>query len=94
LSDILDRLAASDAVPRLSARHDRKLRGGLVPKAVERVLADSSEPMRARDIHTKVEKILGRPVPASSVKNWLAKHAQREKPRLVRLDRGRYRAIS
>jgi hypothetical protein len=40
-----------------------------VPKAIERVLADSGEPMRARDIHAEVEETLGMSVPASSVKN-------------------------
>lgn len=32
LSDKLDRLVASDAAPRPSARRDRKLRGGIVPR--------------------------------------------------------------
>jgi hypothetical protein len=47
--------------------------------------------MRARDIHAEVEDLLDRSVPVSSVKNWLARQAQGENPRLVRLDRGRYR---
>ncbi len=73
LSEKLERLGASNVAPRPSARRDRKLRAGLVPKAIERVLADSGEPMRARDIHAEVEEMLGMSVPASSVKNWLAK---------------------
>ena len=91
LSDKLERLAASDAAPRPSGRRDQRLRGGLVPDAIERVLIEAHGPMRAHDIHAEVEGALGRTVPASSVKNWLAKHALGEKPRLVRLDRGRYR---
>jgi hypothetical protein len=91
LSDKLDRLVASDAAPRPSVRHDRKLRGGLVPKAIERVLDGACGSMRARDIHAEVEELLGRAVPASSLKNWLAENAQGENPRLVRLGRGRYR---
>lgn len=91
LSEKLDRLAASNAAPRPGARQDRQLRGGLVPKAIEQVLHEATGPMRVRDIHAEVEDLLGRSVPVSSVKNWLAKHAHGEKPRLVRLDRGRYR---
>jgi hypothetical protein len=94
LSEKLDRLTDSDAAPRPSTRCDRRLRGGVVPKAIERVLADTGKPMRARDIHAEVEELLGMSVPVSSVKNWLAKHVQGEKPRLVRLDRGRYRSLS
>jgi hypothetical protein len=93
LSDKLDRLVANDAAPRPSARHDRKLRGGLVPKAIERVLVDSGEAMKPRDIHAEVEGLLGRSVPASSVKNWLAKNAQGDDAHLVRLGRGRYRLV-
>ena len=91
LSEKLDRLAASKAAPRPSTRRDRKLRGGLVPKAIERVLNDSGGPMRARDIHAEVEELLGMPVPVSSVKNWLAKQVQGRQSRVVRLGRGRYR---
>jgi hypothetical protein len=93
LSDKLDRLAASNAALRPSARQDRRLRGGLVPEAIERVLVDSGKPMRARDIHAEVEELLGVSVPASSVKNWLAKQVQDQQPRVVRLGRGRYRLV-
>lgn len=91
LSEKLDWLAACDATPRPSGRRDRKLRDGLVAKAIERVLGDSGGPMRARDIHAEVEELLGMPVPASSVKNWLAKNARGNADRLVPLGRGRYR---
>jgi hypothetical protein len=91
LSEKLERLAASDAAPRLSSRRDRKLRSGLVPKAIERVLVASGKPMRARDIHAEVEELLGVSVPASSVKNWLAKQVRDRQPQVVRLERGRYR---
>lgn len=93
LSEKLAKLAASDAPPRPSGGRDRRLRGGLVPQAIERVLSQTAAPMRARDIHVEVEDQLGMSVPVSSVKNWLAKHAQGEKPRLVRLGRGRYRLV-
>jgi hypothetical protein len=91
LSEKLDRLAASNAAPRPSGRRDQRLRGGLVPKAIDRVLREATGPMRARDIHAEVEGVLGQQVPVSSVKNWLAKDAQGHQSRVVRLDRGRYR---
>src|ERR1700679_4314519 len=73
LSEKLDRLASSKPAPRPSGRRDQRLRGGLVPDAIERVLIEAHGPMRARDIHAEVEGALGRTVPASSAKNWLAK---------------------
>lgn len=87
----LDRLAASNAPRRPSIRHDRRLRMGLVPDAVMRVLSASGEPMRAGDIHVEVEDLIGQPVSTSSVKNWLAKEILSTHPRVVRLERGRYR---
>jgi hypothetical protein len=88
LSEKLERLAASNAAPRPSGRQDQRLRGGLVPKAIQRVLHEAPGPMRARDIHAEVEELLGRSVPASSVKNWLAKQAQYRQSQVVRLDSG------
>jgi hypothetical protein len=93
LSEKLDRLVISDPTPRPSGRQDRRLRGGLVPGAIEKILHEATDPMRARDIHADVEELLGRSVPASSVKNWLAKHAQGNQPRVVRLKRGKYRLV-
>jgi hypothetical protein len=67
-----------------------ELRCGLVPKAIMRVLSESVEPMRVRDIHAEVEEMLGPTVSPSAVKNWLARHVQDEHALLVRLKRGRY----
>jgi hypothetical protein len=91
LSEKLDRLAASNPARCPSSRQDRRLRGGLVPKAIEQILHEAIGPMRARDIHVEVEQLLGRPIPPSSVKNWLARQVRYKQPRVVRLDRGRYR---
>jgi hypothetical protein len=91
LSEKLDQLTTSDAPPRPSARHDRRLRSGLVPDAIMRVLAGSVEPMRARDIHAEVEALIGQSVSPSAVKNWLASNVRGEQARLIRLGRGRYR---
>jgi len=54
-------------------------------------LADAGKPTRVREVHAEVEGLLGLSVPASSVKNWLAKQVQDQQPRVVRLGRGRYR---
>lgn len=90
-SDKLDWLAASNVVPRSSARQGRKLRAGLMPKAIERVLVDSGEPMRARDIHAEVEEMLGN-VGAGLLGQELAGQAGSDRQsRLVRLGRRRYR---
>ena len=70
---------------------DRRLRYGLVPKAIMQILSESDEPMRVRDIHAEVEALLGQAVSSSAVKNWLARHAQGDQALFVRLGRGRYR---
>jgi hypothetical protein len=90
LSEKLDRLAASHAAPRPSTSTYRRTRIGLIPGAIKRVLGETPDPMRARDIHMAVEELLGMPVPASSVKNWLATHTGGEQALFVRLGRGRY----
>jgi hypothetical protein len=90
LSEKLDRIGASGARPRSSARSDRRLRSGLVPKAIMRVLSESVEPMRMKDIHAEVERALGQPVSRSAVKNWLANHVDGDNDLFVRLGRGRY----
>jgi len=93
LSEKLDRLAASSAATRPTAREDRRLRGGLVPSAIKRVLQEAEGPLRARDIHAEVESLVGQPVPMSSVKNWLAKQV-RAGGRLARFGRGKYRLVA
>lgn len=94
LAQKLEQIAASDARPRSSARSDRRLRSGLVPKAIMQVLGEAVEPMRMKDIHEEVELVLGRPVSRSAVKNWLAVHTGGKRPLFVRLERGRYLAAA
>jgi len=94
VAEKLDRLAASDAIPRASARAERQLRGGLVPNAITRVLCESAAPMRVREIQARVEGLLCRPVSRSSVKNALARHVQAERALVVRQSRGLYVAAS
>jgi hypothetical protein len=94
LSEKMDQLAASEAKPRSSTHTRRRLKPGLIPEAITRALAESVEPMRVRDIHAAVEELLGYSVSSGSVKNWLAKNAQGERPLFVRLARGRYCLIT
>ncbi len=54
------------------------------------VLSESVEPMRMKDIHVRVEELIGCPVSRSAVKNWLANHVQGDHALFVRLGRGRY----
>jgi site-specific DNA recombinase len=90
LSEKLDLLSAKGAARCPSARLDRRLRSGLVPEAIMRVLSESVEPMRMMDIHTQVEELIARAVSRSAVKNWLANHVQGDHALFVRLGRGRY----
>lgn len=89
LADKLDQVAAGADARRVSRRADRQLPGGLVPKAIMRVLAESVEPLRVAAIHEAVELQLGQVVSRSTVKNALAREAKRN-GRLVRLGHGRY----
>jgi hypothetical protein len=86
----LDQIEASETAPRRT-HAGRRLRVGVVPEAIMRVLAAAEGPMRMRDVHVEVEGQLGQSVPRSTVKNWLAEHARGERTPLVRLGRGRYR---
>ncbi len=90
LSEKLDQVAASDTKPHRSGRSDRRLRSGLIPKAIMRVLTDPVQPMQVCDIHAAVEDVLGQSVSLGSVKSWLCKHSHGERPLFVRLERGRY----
>jgi hypothetical protein len=61
-----------------------------VLKAVVQVLADRGEPMRAKDIHTAVERSVGESVAWSSIKGALADNVSGPSPRFIRIARGRY----
>lgn len=93
LSEELDRLAASPGQPQPSGRPDRKLRNGLVPRAIQQVLAEVGEPMRVRDIYVAVEDRLGIAVPKSSVNVWLSQSTKGPLPQVVRLGHGRYQLL-
>jgi hypothetical protein len=91
LSDKLDRVAAGKAKPRRSGRADRVLRAGVVPQLITQVFQGADGPLLVREVHEHVEALLGKPVPRSSIKNWLAKNTGGKNATFVRLRRGRYR---
>jgi hypothetical protein len=90
LAKKLDQIESVGLAPRPTTL-GRSLRVGAIPEAIMRVLADSVEPMRMRDIEAEVEALVGQPVSRSAVKNWLANHVRGEQAPLIRLGRGRYR---
>ncbi len=71
-----------------------ELRGGRVIDAVTQVLSDHREPLQAREVHTRVETLLGEPVRWTSVKATLAGNIHGAAPRFVRVARGRYAILA
>jgi hypothetical protein len=71
----------------LGAAHPRQ---GRIIDAISEVLVDQRDPMPARDVHARVEALLGEPVRWSSVKATLAGNLKGPAPRFVRVARGRY----
>lgn len=68
----------------------RRLGNGVVQRAVVKVLAAASGPMRDADVHQAVEQLLGRPVSKNSVSWSMAADARSEDPRFERTTRGYY----
>jgi hypothetical protein len=86
-------LEPTDAIGNASTatRSTRKRRRpGDVEAAILSALGSATE-LRFRDIHAAAEALLGEPVAASSVKNWLARAASRPSSVVERTERGRYR---
>ena len=75
----------------LGAMHPRQ---GRIIDAISKVLMDERGPLQAREVHARVEGILGHPVRWSSVKATLAANVTGPAPRFVRVARGRYGAPS
>ena len=59
-------------------------------EAITRVLGREDLPMRAREIHSAAEELLGEPLLWKSVKGTLFNYAQGETPRFVRVRRSVY----
>jgi hypothetical protein len=79
--------AAEAPVGALGAAHPRQ---GRIIDAISQVLIVARDPMRARDVHARVETLLGEPVRWSSVRATLAGNLKGSAPRFVRVARGRY----
>jgi hypothetical protein len=65
-------------------------RHGRIIDAISQVLIDEGDPMQAREVHARVETLLGEPVRWSSVKATLAGNLKSPDPRFARVARGRY----
>lgn len=80
-------------------RAPRKFKTKSIPRTGVPVLATitqvlflaNNQPMRVKDIHTGCQELLGHYVPYRAVKNALSHAAHRQKPRVVRWERGVYR---
>ena len=73
-----------DSIGTAHRRHDWVL------SAVIRVLEQHGGPMRAREVHMAVERLLGSRVSRASVKACLAANATGASPRFVRIAWGQY----
>lgn len=71
----------------VGAAHPRQ---GRIIDAISQVLVDERDPLQGRDVHARVESLLGEPVRWSSVKATLAGNLDGPAPRFVRVARGRY----
>ncbi len=71
----------------LATAHPRQ---GRIIDAISQVLIAERAPMRARDVHARVETLLDEPVRWASVKATLAGNLNGPAPRFVRIARGRY----
>jgi hypothetical protein len=69
----------------------QKLGNGVVQRAIVKVLASADLPMRARDIWSAVERLLGHSVPQNSVWWALSVGAKGERPLFERVAYGSYR---
>lgn len=74
-----------------SPSSERRLGNGVVQRAVVKVLAAAAKPMRAADIHTAVEGLLGHGVSKNSVSWCLAAGTRAKEPRFERVGYGVYR---
>ena len=80
--------APRDPGQAVGAAHPRQ---GRIISAIAQVLGDAGEPIHAREVHARVEMLLGEPVRWASVKATLAGNVQGPAARFVRVARGQYR---
>ena len=65
-------------------------RQGSVLEAVTNVLEEARQPLRVRNVHARVEELLGPHIPFSSVNEALSTHASGEDQRFRRVQYGVY----
>jgi hypothetical protein len=68
-----------------------RMRVGTISRAIEKVLAKATSPMRVAEIHQQAEVLLNRPVSRSTIKSRLWADAQKPVPKYQRIRRGVYR---
>jgi hypothetical protein len=90
LRDIQKRLLQKAAANPMKPR-STPARPSPVLETITRVLELENRPMRAREIHSAAEELLGRPLLWKSVKGTLFNYAQGRMPRFVRVGRGVYK---
>lgn len=69
-----------------------RARAGRVYRAVETVLSESDEPLRAREIHRRCEIVLDEPASWSTVKQCLFEYSRGTSPKVLRVGYGLYSA--
>jgi hypothetical protein len=65
-------------------------RQGSVLDAVTKVIEEAGRPLRVREVHAAVERLLSAPIPFSSVNEALSSHAVGERSRFRRVRYGTY----
>ena len=89
LRDVQRRLLRKAAANPMEPR-PAPVRPSPVLETITRVLELENRPMRAREIYSAAEELLGRPLLWKSVKGTLFNYAQGRMPRFVRVGRGVY----
>ena len=89
LRDVQKRLLLKAAANHMEPR-PAPARPSPVLETITRVLELENRPMRAREIYSAAEELLGRPLLWKSVKGTLFNYAQGQTPRFVRASRGVY----
>jgi hypothetical protein len=97
---LLQRLTSSDGHQVRRARTasdgpkpDGRRKFGQVSEAAARVLQDEPAGLRVKEVHARVEVLLGEPVSWGSVKSALNRLSKGSNPRFAQIRRGRYGSI-
>jgi hypothetical protein len=88
---LLARSLATRSAPQAQPQSKIRPRAGAVQEAVMRALAEADRPLRAREIHTAAQKLVGTPLSWNTVKDCLHKQARRPGSPIERVGHGRYR---